>query len=181
MQRAINLGMLRSRLSQNSFIVCIGIAALALAMLACSDSSDESAATPTAPPGMFSTLPTDESPVSGDQPPTIELNTPEPTLTPDPTPTPNPTYTPVPSPTPLPSATPVPTPRSYRHTGAHGVTHAQPDGCADADGHSESHSHARAHARAHGGAHNIPNVGAHRRAHFWSHGYAHANCYNPRQ
>ena len=77
--------MLRRRLSQNSFIVCIGIAALALAMLACSDSGDETAATPTAPPGMFSTLPTDESPVSGDQPPTIEVPTSEFTPTPEPT------------------------------------------------------------------------------------------------
>ena len=109
MQRAINLGMLRSRLSQNSFIVCIGIAALALAMLSCSDSGDESAATPTAPPGMFSTLPTDENPAVGDQPPTVELNTPEPSPTPQPTPTPNPTYTPVPTPTPLPTPTPDPT------------------------------------------------------------------------
>ena len=58
---------------------------------------------------MFSTLPTSEAPVVGDQPPTIELNTAEPTVTPQPTPTPNPTYTPEPTPTPLPTPTPYPT------------------------------------------------------------------------
>ena len=82
----------------------------ALAMLACSGSDGGSVSTPTAPPGMFSTLPTSEPPVLGDQPPTVELNTPEPTLTPQPTPTPNPTYTPVPTPTPLPTGTPTPNP-----------------------------------------------------------------------
>ena len=80
----------------------------ALATLACSGSDEGSVSTPTAPPGMFSTLPTSEPPVLGDQPPTVELNTPEPTLTPQPTPTPNPTYTPVPTPTPLPTGTPRP-------------------------------------------------------------------------
>ena len=64
-----------------------------LAMLACGDSGDAAQQSPTAPPGMFSTLPTSEAPVVGDQHPTIELNTPEPTVTPQPTPTPNPTYT----------------------------------------------------------------------------------------
>ncbi len=86
------------------------MAALAvLALAACGGSSEEPAGSPTAPPGMFSTLPTTESPVAGDQPPTIELNTPGPTFTPQPTPTPNPTYTPGPTFTPLPSATPEPT------------------------------------------------------------------------
>ena len=80
-----------------------------LAVMACGNDSSEPGGSPTAPPGMFSTLPTTESPVAGDQPPTIELNTPEPTFTPQPTPTPNPTYTPVPTFTPLPSATPEPT------------------------------------------------------------------------
>ena len=79
-----------------------------LAMMACGGST-EVPASPTPPPGMFSTLPTSEAPVLGDQPPTIELNTPEPTFTPQPTPTPNPTYTPVPTPTPLPTLTPNPT------------------------------------------------------------------------
>ena len=82
----------------------------ALAMLACSGSDGGSVSTPTAPLGMFSTLPTSEPPVLGDQPPTVELNTPEPTLTPQPTPTLNPTYTPVPTPTPLPTRTPTPNP-----------------------------------------------------------------------
>ena len=82
----------------------------ALAMLACSGSDGGSVSTPTAPPGMFSTLPTSEPPVLGDQPPTVELNTPEPTLTPQPTPTPNPTYTPNPTATPLPTGTPTPNP-----------------------------------------------------------------------
>ena len=80
-----------------------------LAMLACGDSGDAAQQSPTAPPGMFSTLPTSEAPVVGDQHPTIELNTPEPTVTPQPTPTPNPTYTPEPTPTPLPTPTPDPT------------------------------------------------------------------------
>ena len=82
----------------------------ALAMLACSGSDGGSVSTPTVPLGMFSTLPTSEPPVLGDQPPTVELNTPEPTLTPQPTPTLNPTYTPVPTPTPLPTRTPTPNP-----------------------------------------------------------------------
>ena len=80
-----------------------------LAMLACGDSGDAPQQSPTAPPGMFSTLPTREAPVVGDQPPTIDLNRAEPTVTPQPTPTPNPTYTPEPTPTPLPTPTPYPT------------------------------------------------------------------------
>ena len=91
-------------------ISAIGVALLAA--MACGGSDEGEAGSPTAPPGMFSTLPTEESPVLGDQPPTIELNTPEPTLTPEPTPTPNPTYTPVPTPTPLPT----PTPDRYSNT-----------------------------------------------------------------
>ena len=88
----------------------VAVAALVLLALAsCGGDGGETEGSPTAPPGMFSTLPTEEPPVLGDQPPTIELNTPEPTLTPNPTPTPNPTYTPAPTLTPLPSATPLPT------------------------------------------------------------------------
>ena len=94
----------------------------ALAMLACSGSDGGSVSTPTAPPGMFSTLPTSEPPVLGDQPPTVELNTPEPTLTPQPTPTPNPTYTPV----------------SNGHATAYGHSHAQSDRYTNADGHAQS-------------------------------------------
>ena len=86
------------------------VSLVALAMLACNDSGNGSVSSPEAPPGMFSTLPTSEPPVLGDQPPTVELNTPEPTLTPQPTPTPNPTYTPVPTPTALPTGTPTPNP-----------------------------------------------------------------------
>ena len=81
-----------------------------LAIMACGGSDDPPPASPTAPSGLFSTLPTTEPPIEGDQPPTVELNTPEPTFTPQPTFTPNPTYTPVPSPTPDPTGTPVPTP-----------------------------------------------------------------------
>ena len=89
----------------------LGVVSLfALAMLACNDSGNGSVSSPEAPPGMFSTLPTSEPPVLGDQPPTVELNTPEPTLTPQPTPTPNPTYTPVPTPTPASTGTPTPNP-----------------------------------------------------------------------
>ena len=93
------------------------IAAGALAMLvitACGGSAEVPAPSPTPPSGMFSTLRTTEPPVVGDQPPTIELNTPEPTFTPQPTFTPNPTYTPVPTPTADPAATPDPTPTPTR-------------------------------------------------------------------
>ena len=48
---------------------------IAFAMLACNGSGDGSVSSPAAPPGMFSTLPTSEPPVLGDQPPTVELNT----------------------------------------------------------------------------------------------------------
>ena len=75
-----------------------------LAIIACNGSDEGSASSPTPPTGMFSTLPTTEPPIEGDQPPTVELNTPQPTLTP------NPTYTPVPTPTPNPTGTPEPTP-----------------------------------------------------------------------
>ena len=91
-------------------------AIVVLAMVACGGPAREPASSPTPPFGMFSTLPTIEPPIMGDQPPTIALNTPVPTFTPHPTPTPNPTYTPVPTPnptntpTPNPTATPVPTP-----------------------------------------------------------------------
>ena len=100
----------RNNLAMLLLVASVGVALLAV--MACGGSSNELAGSPTAPAGMFSTLPTEESPVLGDQPPTIELNTPEPTLTPQPTPTPNPTYTPVPTltptPTPDPTGTPIP-------------------------------------------------------------------------
>ena len=101
--------MIRGRVLRKSSVSLLAIAWAVVALLACGGSSEEPVGSPTAPAGMFSTLPTEESPVLGDQPPTIELNTPEPTLTPQPTPTPNPTYTPASTLTPLPSATPVPT------------------------------------------------------------------------
>ena len=128
------------QISSSHFLkLVLGVVSLiALAMLACSGSGDGSVSTPTAPPGMFSTLPTTESPVLGDQPPTVELNTPEPTYTP------NPTYTPVPAPTPLPTGTPTPNPtgtptptghaQSYLH--ARTNAHAQSDRHTSADGHS---------------------------------------------
>ena len=87
----------------------LAITVALLATLSCGDSAVEPAVSPTAPPGLFSTLPTDEAPMVGVQPPTIELNTPDPTLAPQPTPTPNPTYTPVPTQTLLPTPTPDPT------------------------------------------------------------------------
>ena len=89
-----------------------GIAAAALmllALIACEGGAEEPTSSLTAPTGMFSTLPTTEPPVLGDQPLSIKLNTPEPTFTLQPTFTPNPTYTPVPTPTPDPTGTPVPT------------------------------------------------------------------------
>ena len=55
----------------------IATATLALlAIMACGGSAGEPVSSPTPPPGMFSTLPTTEPPIVGDQPPTIELNTP---------------------------------------------------------------------------------------------------------
>ena len=113
------------------------VSLIALAMLACSGSDGGSESTPAAPPGMFSTLPTSEPPVLGDQPPTVELNTPEPTLTPQPTPTPNPTYTPVPTPTQLPTGTPHA--QSNRHTSAD--ANAQSDGHTSADANAQSHGY----------------------------------------
>ena len=82
----------------------VGAMAL-LAMMACGGSAVEPAQAPTPPPGMFSTLPTTEPPILGDQPSTFELNTSAPTFTPQPTLTPTPTYTPLPTPTPNPTAT----------------------------------------------------------------------------
>ena len=112
----------------------LGVVSLfALAMLACNDSGDESVSSPEAPPGMFSTLPTSEPPVLGDQPPTVELNTPEPTLTPQPTPTPNPTYTPVPT----------PTPAVYGHPHAQSDRHTSADANAQSDRHSSADGHAQ--------------------------------------
>ena len=87
-----------------------------LVVLACVGSSGAPPASPTPPPGMFSTLPTTEPPVVGDHPPTIELKTltPNPTYSPVPTPTPYPTATPYPTFTPQPTYTPpVPTPTPY--------------------------------------------------------------------
>ena len=87
-----------------------------LVVLACVGSSGAPPASPTPPPGMFSTLPTTEPPVVGDHLPTIELKTltPNPTYLPVPTPTPYPTATPYPTFTPQPTYTPpVPTPTPY--------------------------------------------------------------------
>ena len=72
------------RLAELSKLAAAGLVLIALA--ACGNDGEEPVGTPTAPPGMFSTLPTTEPPAAGDQAPTIELNTPEPTLTPNPTP-----------------------------------------------------------------------------------------------
>ena len=84
---------------------------LALALLAvigCDAAGVGPAPSPTPPPGMFSTLPTTESPAIGDQPGVvINLGA---TATPEPTGTQQPTYTPAPTPTPYPAATPYPTP-----------------------------------------------------------------------
>ena len=87
-----------------TFLKLVVTAIVLLAMLACGEAAQGPEPTLAPPPGMFSQLPTNESPILGDQPPIIELNTPEPTLTP------NPTYTPVPKPAPLPTDTPIPNP-----------------------------------------------------------------------
>ena len=99
----------RPRIARSFLKLAVGALAL-LAVLACGDSAAEPAPSPTAPSGMFSTLPTTESPLVGDQSPTIELNTLEPTSRHLPTPTPDPTSTPIPAPTPDPTGTPIPTP-----------------------------------------------------------------------
>ena len=118
-------------------ILRLAAGALALlALVACGGDGGQPAGSPTAPPGMFSTLPTTEPPAAGDQAPTIELNTPEPTLTPNPTPTPNPTYTPVPTLTPLPSATPVPTLAPTGTPVPTGSSHARAD--SDAESHADA-------------------------------------------
>ncbi len=87
-------------------VLIIATAALALLAMAACDLPDEVPASPTPPPGMFSTLPASESSVTGDRRPAIKLNTP----TPVPTFTPSPTATPTRTPTPAPTATPYPTP-----------------------------------------------------------------------
>ena len=111
---------------------------LVFALAACGNDGRAPVGTPAAPPGMFSTLPTTEHPAEGDQPPTIELNTPEPT------PTPNPTYTPEPTSTPRPSATPGAHARTNAGTysrrngypGANGSSHARSDGDSEPDSYS---------------------------------------------
>ena len=87
-----------------TFLKLVATAMVLLTMLACGEATQSPESTSAPPPGMFSQLPTNEPPILGDQPPVIELNTPEPTLTP------NPTYTPVPKPAPLPTDTPIPNP-----------------------------------------------------------------------
>ena len=111
--------MLNSKPANRARRSILGLLATALLLsgaLACG-SVAEPAASPTPPPGMFSTLPTTEAPAVGDQPPTIELNTPQPTYTPNPTYTPSPSLTPTLSPTgtPVPTvtATPAPTPTPF--------------------------------------------------------------------
>ena len=99
----------RPRIARSFLKLAVGALAL-LAVLACGGSAAEPTPSPTAPSGMFSTLPTTESPLVGDQSPTIELNTLEPTSTHLPTPAPDPTSTPIPAPTPDPTGTPIPTP-----------------------------------------------------------------------
>ena len=92
-------------------ILSIAAGSLILLVMAACDDSAEVSPSPTLPPRMFSTLPTSEPPVVGDQPPTIELETPRPTFTPQSTPAANPTQTPtaVPTATPTPTPTPQPT------------------------------------------------------------------------
>ena len=107
----VNEGMFQGNTGRGALGPLLRITAYALALavvVACGGSAMEPGPSPTPPSGMFSTLPTTEPPVVGDQPPTIELNTPEPTYTPQPTPTANPTYTPVPTPTANPTFTPEP-------------------------------------------------------------------------
>ena len=113
-------------------IVGVSTAVLALLVTAACDAPAEVPVSPTAPPGMLSTLPASDPPVVGDQPPNIMPENPAPTFTPQaiftddttpipvptptavPTPTSEPTATPAPlptpTPTPLPTATPTPTP-----------------------------------------------------------------------
>lgn len=85
--------------SRWSVLILLVAALTPLLVVACGGPSESSPASSTPPPGMFSTLPTPEHPVVGDQMPTIDLNTP----------TPNATYTPVPTATLYPTATPYPT------------------------------------------------------------------------
>ena len=76
--------------ASSAFLMLAVIALAVVALLACEDTSENPAPTPTVPPGFFSALPTIEAPILGDQPGfEIELvPTPEPTgadaLTPTP-------------------------------------------------------------------------------------------------
>ena len=106
----------------------LGVVSLtALAMLACNGSDGGSVSSPAAPPGMFSTLPTSEPPVLGDQPPTVELNTPEPNL----------------------NAAANSHAQSYlharanAHATAYGHPHAQSDRYTSSDGHAQPDRHTR--------------------------------------
>ena len=100
--------------------LAVGVLAL-LVVLACDDVTGGPAPTPTPPPGMFSTLPTTEPPIVGDQT-TLEITWVD-------TPTPNPTATPTPNPA---TPTPIPLrrrlPETLTYTAQSGqATDAQPD------------------------------------------------------
>ena len=83
-----------------------------LAVLACGSTEEKPEPSLTPPPGMFSTLPTNEPAEFGDQPTSIDVKTKEPTPTSMPTPSPTPTQAPTPTAeptsTPIPTATPAP-------------------------------------------------------------------------
>ena len=92
------------------FLIIVLTAMVLLAMLACGEAAQGPEPTSAPPPGMFSMLPTNESPIVGDESTfELDLDMPEPTPTPSPTFTPEPTHTPEPTATPNPTGTPVPT------------------------------------------------------------------------
>ena len=88
----------------------LAITLVVVVLMSCGVDGEDPGSSPSTPVGMFSTLPTTEPPIVGDEPPTIELKTPEPTVSPSPTPTHEPTATPTPEPTPEPTPDPTPEP-----------------------------------------------------------------------
>ena len=111
-QFGVNDGMFGSNAERGALRAFLRIAASALVlltMMSCADSAVEPAESVTPPPGMFTALPTIEPSIIGDQPPTLAINTLDPTATPEPTATATPEPTATATPEPTATATPEPT------------------------------------------------------------------------
>ena len=171
----VNEGMFEGNTGRGALGPLLRIIAGALALavvVACGGSAMEPGPSPTPLSGMFSTLPTTEPPVVGDQPPTIELNTPEPTPTPLPTPTSNPTGTPLPTLVPTPNPTPTPQPT---YTPAPLPTaHTVPNSYAVPNRDSQSYAHARANSHTHTRTGSYTHARANSHTHTRTGSYTHA-------